>query len=169
MSFISVTRGSRQSVAVLSGRETDAQWRGLADDIWAYSGLGCRSVSLLFLPHGVEPRLQMPPVNAKYKNNYIQQKALLEMQRTPFVDLGASLLVEEPSFPNALSRIHCARYDSLDEVRDWLAAHDDQWQCVVGECLDHGRRVDFGRAQSPSLTDYPDDRDVLAWLASLNG
>lgn len=165
----SLLRGSRQSVAVLSGRETDAQWRGLADDIWAYSGLGCRSVSLLFLPHGVEPRLQMPPVNAKYKNNYIQQKALLEMQRTPFVDLGASLLVEETSFPNALSRIHCARYDSLDEVRDWLAAHDDQLQCVVSECLDHSRRVDFGRAQSPSLTDYPDDRDVLAWLASLNG
>lgn len=166
----SLLRGNRQSVAVLSGRETEAQLRGLADDIWAYSGLGCRSVSLLFLPRdATEPRLQMPPVNDKYKNNYIQQKALLEMQRKPFVDLGASLLIEERSFPNALSRIHCARYDSLDEVRDWLSEHDDQLQCVVSECLDHSRRVDFGRAQSPALTDYPDDRDVLVWLATLNG
>lgn len=166
----SLLRGSRQSVAVLSGRETGAQLRGLADDIWAYSGLGCRSVSLLFLPRNEpEPALQMPTVNPKYKNNYIQQRALLEMQRKPFVDLGASLLVEERSFPNALSRIHCARYDSLDEVRDWLAEHDDQLQCVVSECLAHSRRVDFGRAQSPALTDYPDDRDVLAWLATLNG
>lgn len=166
----SLLRGNRQSVAVLSGCETDAQLRGLADDIWAYSGLGCRSVSLLFLPRNAAmPDLRMPAVNTRYRNNYIQQKALLEMQRTPFVDLGSSLLVEERSFPNALSRIHCARYESLDEVRDWLAAHDEQLQCVVSECLDHSRRVDFGQAQSPALTDYPDDRDVLAWLATLNG
>lgn len=33
-------RGSRQSVAVLSGHETPEQLAGLADDIWAYSGLG---------------------------------------------------------------------------------------------------------------------------------
>ena len=64
-------RGSRQSVAVLSGRETEAQLEGLADDIWAYSGLGCRSVSRAARrrtamrrfgvrfprpPHGIRPR-----------------------------------------------------------------------------------------------------------------
>ena len=63
-------RGSRQSVAVLSGRETEAQLEGLADDIWAYSGLGCRSVSLLFVPEGYDLRLRMPAVNEKYRNNY---------------------------------------------------------------------------------------------------
>ena len=47
-------RGNRQSVAVLGGRETPAQLTALADDIWAYSGLGCRSVSLLFLPEGYD-------------------------------------------------------------------------------------------------------------------
>ena len=72
-------RGSRQSVAVLSGRETEAQLEGLADDIWAYSGLGCRSVSLLFVPEGYDLRLRMPAVNEKYRNNYRQQKALLTM------------------------------------------------------------------------------------------
>ena len=164
----SLLRGSRQSVAVLSGRETDAQLHGLSDDIWAYSGLGCRNVSLLFLPRRMEPELQMPPVNIKYKNNYIQQKAIFEMQGRPFRDLGAALLVEKRSFPNALSRIHYTHYDSLDEVRTWLSDHDDELQCVVSDCLPHSRRVDFGRAQSPTLTDYPDDRDVLAWLAVLN-
>lgn len=49
----SLLRGSRQSVAVLSGRETPEQLAGLADDIWAYSGLGCRSVSLIFAPEGI--------------------------------------------------------------------------------------------------------------------
>lgn len=45
-------RGSRHSAAVLSGEETEADLDGLADDLFAYSGLGCRSVSLLFLPRG---------------------------------------------------------------------------------------------------------------------
>ena len=96
-------RGSRQSVAVLSGRETPEQLRGLADDIWAYSGLGCRSASLLFLPEGYEPKLEMPDVNPKYTNNYRQEKALCEMSGTPYVDFGRAVAVERRGFPAALS------------------------------------------------------------------
>ena len=80
-------RGNRQSVAVLGGRETPAQLTALADDIWAYSGLGCRSVSLLFLPEGYDLQLRMPEVNVKYRNSYRQQKALLTMGGQPFRDL----------------------------------------------------------------------------------
>ena len=36
----SLLRGSRQSVAVLSGRETAAELSGLEEDIFSYSGLG---------------------------------------------------------------------------------------------------------------------------------
>ena len=161
-------RGSRQSVAVLSGRETEAQLEGLADDIWAYSGLGCRSVSLLFVPEGYDLRLRMPAVNEKYRNNYRQQKALLTMTDRPFRDLGSAVAVEERAFPAALSRIACSRYKTLGEVEAWLAQHDAELQCVVSECVSHGRRTGFGRAQSPALTDYPDDRDVIAFLAALN-
>ena len=164
----SLLRGSRQSVAVLSGRETPEQLAGLADDIWAYSGLGCRSVSLIFAPEGYEPALQIPPVNDKYINNYGQQRALLEMQGRPFVDLGCAVAVEQCAFPAALSRIAYAHYATLDEVAAWLAGHDGELQCVVTGCLPHSRRAGFGCAQSPALTDYPDDRDVLAWLAALD-
>ena len=162
----SLLRGSRQSVAVLSGRETPEQLAGLADDIWAYSGLGCRNVSLVFLPEGAELRLRMPAVQAKYRNNYLQTRALLRMQGCPFVDLGAAVAVEQREFPRALSEIAYARYRSADEVAAWLAEHDAELQCVVTETLPHTRRADFGRAQSPSLTDYPDNRDVLAWLSA---
>ena len=164
----SLLRGSRQSVAVLSGRETPEQLAGLADDIWAYSGLGCRSVSLIFAPEGYEPALQIPPVNDKYINNYRQQRALLEMQGRSFVDLGCAVAVEQCAFPAALSRIAYAHYATLDEVVAWLAGHDGELQCVVTGCLPHSRRAGFGCAQSPALTDYPDDRDVLAWLAALD-
>ena len=164
----SLLRGSRQSVAVLSGRETPEQLAGLADDIWAYSGLGCRNVSLIFMPEGYEPMLQMPSVNVKYKNNYRQERALLEMQGQSFVDLGSAVAVEQRAFPAALSRIAYTHYKTLEEVAVWLAGHDDELQCVVTESLPHSRRAGFGRAQSPALTDYPDDCDVLAWLTALN-
>lgn len=161
-------RGNRQSVAVLSGQETPAQLAGLADDVWAYSGLGCRSVSLLFLPEGFDLQLRMPEMNGKYRNNYLQQKALLAMSGRPFRDFGAAVAVEERAFPSALSQVNYSFYKSSDEVAAWLAAHDGELQCVVSEAVAHSRRADFGRAQSPALTDYPDDRDVIAFLTSLD-
>lgn len=164
----SLLRGSRQSVAVLSGRETAQQLAGLADDIWAYSGLGCRSVSLIFMPAGYELELDVPRVNCKYENNYRCTRALLTMQNRSFVDLGSAVAVEQRAFPSALSQIAYTYYKTPDEVAAWLAEHDDELQCVVTDCIPHSRRAAFGRAQSPALTDYPDDRDVMAWLAALN-
>lgn len=160
-------RGHRQSVAVLSGRETEEQLAALADDIWAYSGLGCRNVSMLLLPEGYDPPLAMPRVNPRYLNNHRQSAALLAMTGQPYRDLGGASLVESDEFPTMLSRIACRRYRSPEEAEAWLADHDAALQCVVSECVGHSRRVGFGRAQSPSLTDYPDAKDVMAWLAAL--
>lgn len=157
-------RGSRQSVAVLSGRETPGQLAGLADDIGAYSGLGCRSVSRLFVPVGYRLHLKIEPTNPKSHNDYLRSRALLTMNGTPFIDLGGAVAVEQQEFPASLSRIAYSYYRDLQEVETWLAAHDDELQCVVSACVHHSRRTDFGCAQSPSLTDWPDDRDVLEWL-----
>lgn len=157
-------RGHRQSVAVLSGAETPEQLAALADDIWAYSGLGCRSVSLIFVPYDCELRLSMPPMNRKYRNNYLQTRALLTMTGRPFLDWGCAVAVEQADFPSSLSCIACARYRSLGEVEAWLAAHDEELQCVVSECVGHSRRTGFGCAQSPALTDYPDDLDTMGGL-----
>lgn len=160
-------RGHRQSVAVLSGHETPEQLAGLSDDIWAYSGLGCRNVSLLFVPEGYDPPLKMPQVNAKYRNNYLQARALASLTGRGVRDLGAALLVEQREFPATLSCIACTHYRTLDEVESWLREHDAELQCVVSECVRHSRRVSFGRAQHPALTDYPDERDVMRWLTEI--
>ena len=160
-------RGSRQSVAVLSGRETAEELRGLEEDIFAYSGLGCRNVSLLFVPRGCLPPLRCRAENEKYRRNYLQQRAVLRMRRLPFVDLDGAVLCEERSFPAALSCIHYTFYDSPAEAEEWLAAHDGQLQCVVSQCVRHSRRVDFGRAQHPRLTDYADDADTMLFLGAI--
>ena len=160
-------RGNRQSVAVLSGEETSEQLIGLADDIWAYSGLGCRNVSLLFIPEGYDLRLTMPAVNEKYRNNYRQTRAILEMTDTPFNDLGAAILLDQCAFPSALSTICYTRYRDLAAVETWLAAHDSELQCVVSECLQHPRRARFGMAQAPKLNDWPDGQDTLRFLTDI--
>lgn len=159
-------RGSRQSVAVLTGKESPSELAALADDIWAYSGLGCRSISLLFLPRGYTLRLQMPPMNPKYINNYRQTKALLTLNQTPHLDFGASVAVEQRAFPSALSLLSYTYYDSVEEVVAWLLEHDEQLQCVVSSLPLHTRQVPFGRGQAPTLTEYPDECDVLEFLTS---
>jgi len=163
----SLLRGNRQSAAVLSGRETEAELRGLEEDLFAYSGLGCRSVSLLFLPRGGLPELHCTACNEKYRRNYLQQRAVLRMRRMPYVDLGGALLCEARDFPTALSCIHYTFYDTPAEAEAWLRAHDSELQCVVSRCAAHPRRVDFGRTQHPRLTDYADDADTMRFLRSI--
>lgn len=161
-------RGSRQSVAVLAGDETPEELRGLEEDIWLHNGLGCRNVSLVMLPEGAAfPAIRPRDLHPKYRNNYRQTKALRQMAEQPFIDLDGAVAVEQNGFPRALSELSYSYYGSVEEAQQWLAAHDRELQCVVSRCVEHARRVDFGRAQHPALTDYPDAVDVVAFLQSL--
>ena len=160
-------RGNRHSVAVLSGKESSEMLGKLNADIFSYSGLGCRNVSLIFIPRGYGLRLSGGAANPKYVNNYLQNRALLKMSGDEFSDTGGCLLVKSDEFPSAISRVAVREYDTLAEVSEWLAVHDEELQCVVSECVSHSRRVPFGQAQHPQLTDYPDDVDVMAFLSSI--
>ena len=71
----------------------------MADDRVAVLGLGCRSVSLLFLPRGYMPPLRAAAHNPKYGNNYRQTRALLAMTGTPYRDLHGAVLAEGREFP----------------------------------------------------------------------
>ena len=163
-------RGSRHSVAVLSGKETKEDIEALADDVFRYSGLGCRNVSLLFVPKGYRFSLPTRKMCRAYRNNYLQCRALLTMQGAKFNDLGSALLVESGAeFPRFLSQLNVTEYYDLEEVRSWLAESDEVLQCVVSHIEGlHSRCVPFGRAQLPTLFDYADERDIMQFLASLD-
>lgn len=160
-------RGSRHSVAVLAGDETEEELSGLESDMLLYSGLGCRNVSMLFVPRGTELKFVSSEVNPKYRNNYLQAKAMLTMRGTAFADAGSTLFVPDRDFPAYLSAISVAEYDEIDEVTDWIALHDNELQCVVTHCVNHPRSVPFGCSQRPRLEDCPDDVDVMQFLAEL--
>ena len=163
----SLLRGNRHSVAVLTGDESVERLRALSEDIYRYSGLGCRNVSLIFAPKGCDIELAKCDVCSKYTNNFRQTRALLSMGGVEYCESGSSLLVEGEEFSAQLSRINVVRYDSLAEVDAWLEAHEEELQCVVSDSIEHSRRVAFGSAQRPALTDYPDDRDVMRFLLAL--
>ena len=156
-------RGSRGSVAVLNGQETEKQLNALADDIFAYSGLGCRNVSKLFLPEGYDLARLASILNghgapsSKYRNNFLQRRAILQMQGAGFVEGDFFLLREGADFPEYISEIV---YD-FDDAEQWLTTHKGQVQCVMG------RDIAFGEAQRPGLTDYADGVDTMAFLASI--
>lgn len=159
-------RGNRHSVAVLNGRETSGQLEALSDDIFSYSGLGCRNVSLIFVPRGISLCFASRRMNPKYLNNYRQRKALREMCGDPFSDSGFALLIRQPEFPQALSEVSLVEYDDPSQVAAWLREHDAELQCVVSDCIDHSRRVPFGRSQRPALSDYPDAVDVMEFCTT---
>lgn len=163
-------RGSRHSVAVLSGKESVGDITLLADDIFVHSGLGCRNVSLVFVPRGYELHLPPRKMCKAYHNNYRQCRALLTMQGKEFVDLGEAVVVKQlrAEFPRFLSQINVVEYDDLRDVRAWLVENDESLQCVVSDIEGlHSRCVAFGRAQLPTLFDYADERDTMQFLLSI--
>ena len=48
--YPNIIRKNRNSVAVLSGKETGEELKSLSNDIFRYFGLGCRNVSKIFIP-----------------------------------------------------------------------------------------------------------------------
>lgn len=158
-------RGSRHSVAVLDGKESITEIEGLQRDIFSYNGLGCRNVSLVFLPRGTELQLLKPNnIGAMYRGSYLSQRALMMMSGVEVRDWGFCLTKESREYSNAISCINYAFYDDLAEVEAWLAEHDESLQCVVSHCIKHPRVVPFGRAQYPALDDYADGVDVMKFL-----
>ena len=166
----SLLRGSRHSVAVLSGKESKEDIERLADDVFTYSGLGCRNVSLIFIPKGYKLSLPTRKMCRAYHNNYLQCRALLTMQGVKFCDLGEAILVpSKAEFPRFLSSVNLVEYSDLQSVREWLVENDESLQCVVSSLEElHSRTVSFGRAQLPTLFDYADERDTMQFLASID-
>lgn len=159
-------RGSRHSVAVLDGTETVEELQGLMKDITLYSGSGCRSVSLIFAPRGTEIELpHTAPTNPKLGNNLRSRRALYTIQKRPFDDCHAFLIVEGKEFPTSLAEVALYRYDDIAEVERWLDAQHNGIQCVVSH-LPLPNAIPFGQAQYPTLRDYADGVDTMLFLGN---
>lgn len=169
-----IIRKSRNSVAVLTGSETTEQLQALGEDIFRYFGLGCRSVSKLFVPKGYNfdsffkamfP--QQDIINlAKYANNYDYNKAVYLMSEFKLLDNGFLLLKEDESHASPIATLFYEQYNSLDEIKHRLEQDADKLQCIVSDGL-LSNEVNFGQTQCPSLSDYADGVDTVDFLLKI--
>ena len=157
-------RGSRHSVGVLSGKESAEELCALYRDITAYSGLGCRSVSMLFVPQGYVPTFERGVAeNAKLKRNVQAMRATLTIEGAEFWDAGAFVMRRGEDFAQSLAVVTLSEYADIESVKTWLCDNAEHIQCVVSNLEIEGSQP-LGRAQYPALMDYADGVDTMRFL-----
>ena len=164
-----IIRRNRTSAAILTGEETPAELEALADDVMIYFGLGCRNVTKVYVPEGYDftPLLTALRKYAyladhhKYKNNYDYNLALILLNNSPYMTNDSILLQEAASLFSPLSVLHYGYYTDKPALVAELQGNEDL-QCLVGKGF-----IPFGTAQQPSLTDYADGVDTMAFLSNL--
>ena len=166
-----IIRKNRNSVAVLKGDESDEQLAGLANDICLYFGLGCRSVSKIWVPKDYEFNIFF---NALYKhkdiihhngyaNNYDYNKAIFLMNQEYLLDNGFLILKEDNRISSPIACLYYSYYDDFLEVEQTIADNQEDIQCVVST-HDENTHIYFGQAQYPKLHDYADNIDTMDFL-----
>ena len=166
-----IIRRNRNSIAILDGTETHEELDLLGDDIFTYFGLGCRNVSKLCLPAAYD--LASLPVNwqryeplrshYKYSLNYDHNKAIMIVNREPFVDGGFVLLKESSSLTPPMAVVHYEFYGAGEDPCREAESAENMLQCVTG----HGR-LPFGKSQQPELWDYADNIDTISFVLKKN-
>jgi len=167
--YPNIIRKNRTSVAVLTGNETSAELKLLADDIHLYFGLGCRNVTKLYVPKDYDfvPLLKSFEAykyfgdHHKYKNNYDYNLSIILLNNVYYMTNEATLLVENKGLFSPISQLFYEYYDDVNVTIKTLQ-HNNDVQCIVGK-----EHVPFGAAQNPNLFTYADGEDTMEFLLGL--
>ena len=170
----SIIRKNRNSLAILTGKETKEDLLQLSNDIFQYYGLGCRSVSKLFVPQDYdfdaffEAMYHWHPIieGAKYANNYDYNKAVYLMSEFKMLENGFLMVKEDPSYASPIATLFYERYESIEDLLDILDDDSDKIQCIVSNKLSE-KHLAFGSTQNPTLDDYADGIDTVDFLLKI--
>ncbi len=165
-----IIRKNRSSVAIIQGNESDRDLALLADDVFKYFGLGCRSISQLLIPENYDLNKLFKAFykykylikHQKYMNNYDYHKTIMLMDKQFFFDNGFLLIKKSKQLHSPVSLLNYFEYTDVDEVKNFLDINDDQIQCIVSK-IDSS----LGNAQKPELNSYADNIDVIDFLTNL--
>jgi len=143
-----IIRRNRNSVAVLRGSETAEELTALGEDIFRYYGLGCRSVSKIFVPEGYNFDAFFKAIydyneiikQAKYANNY-----------------------DYKSYASPIASVFYETYSSSEELKIKLQEEEEKIQCIVAKGFVENE-IPYGKTQRPELNDYADGVDTVDFL-----
>ena len=171
-----IIRKNRNSIAVLDGKETTEELAFLGNDIFDYFGLGCRSVSKVFLPMGFNLDTLFGAIypfhniieNNKYANNFDYNRVIYLMNQEPILENGFMLIKEDKGLASPIAVLFYEYYNSLDTVKTLIHQQRNEIQCIVTSKSLLDNSVPFGSSQCPTLSDYADGVDVMDFIISLN-
>ena len=169
-----IIRKNRHSVALLTGKETPEELFALGKDIFLYYGLGCRSISKLFVPKGYDFNLLFQAIypykdiiqEQKYANNYDYNKAVYLMSLFQLLENGFLLLKEDEHYGSPIATLFYEYYTDVASLKEKLTTDAEKIQCVVAHNFTT-EEVAFGETQTPQLWDYADGVDTLNFLLKL--
>lgn len=173
--YPNIIRKNRNSAAILSGMETDEELEALASDVFSYFGLGCRSVSKLYVPQMYDFSRLVKVFdgwkkifeNKKYGNNYDYIRAVYLLNKVTHIDGGYFMLKYDETMASPVTVIYYEYYSDAERLGELLAEKQDQLQCVVGTMNVGFPTVPFGQAQYPKIDEYADGVDTLNFLLNL--
>ena len=165
-----IIRKNRRSIAILDGSETSLELKGLASDVFAYFGLGCRNVSKIYLPNGYDLNLLFEAFfeynkivdHRKYGNNYDYNKAVFLMGNNRLIENGFILLKEDESLHSPVAMLYYEFYNNKQLVDNFISENKENIQCVVSK-----DDISFGMTQNPRLWDYADGIDTIDFLRNI--
>jgi Acyl-CoA reductase (LuxC) len=176
--YPNIIRKNRNAIAILRGDENTAELELLGKDIFTYFGLGCRNVSKLYLPRGynfdhlletLHEGYKELVLHDKYKNNFDYNFTLLILNKTAYQSNGCVLMREHEAIASPIACLHYEYYGDFTVLSEKLKTQFEEIQCVVSRDKIEGLPCfGFGEAQKPSLVDYADGVDTMAFLVSLN-
>jgi len=173
--YPNIIRKNRNSVAIITGEETNEDLSALSDDMLLYFGMGCRSVSKIYIPAGWDLKQLLPGTGKfeyyryhnKYMNNYDYYKSIYIINKIPFIDTGDMIMTENNALSSPVAVIFYEQYQDLTLLPDQLDEIDSQLQCIVCHKKMKEHWVLPGTAQHPELWDYADRIDTLNFLLDI--
>jgi len=173
--YPSIIRKHRNSAAVITGKETAKELKGLAQDVFTYFGMGCRNVSKLYIPEDYDPERLFPAFqdfeyfanHNKYRNNYEYQKSIFIINKISHFDNGFLLLRQDESLTSPVSVLNFERYRQLDSLVEQLGNLKGSLQCIISGDKSIPGSILPGTGQFPELWDYADGIDTLEFLLNM--
>ncbi|WP_075342314.1 acyl-CoA reductase [Tenacibaculum agarivorans] len=169
-----IIRKNRNSVAIIHGNENEDDYEKLSEDVFRYFGLGCRSVSKIFIPRdysfdaffqGMFTKQDVIQ-NAKYANNYDYNKAVYLMSEFDILENGFLMIKEDESYSSPIASVFYEYYDNIDDLKIKLYEDREKIQCIVSKDFIENE-IPFGKTQHPELWDYADGVNTLTFLSTI--
>ena len=170
----SIIRNNRNSIAILNGNESENDLKNLSNDVFRYYGLGCRSVSKIYVPKNYDFNILFKAVNKwhtvinvrKYLNNYDYNKAVYIMSEFDIIENGFLMLKEDRRLSSPIATLFYEYYDNESELKSKIKAISSEIQCIVADGFSD-KEIKFGNTQSPALKDYADGIDTVDFLLKI--